>query len=134
MIGKMFIAAAAVLFLAAVVAEAAPPQGAVRGRLEQPRDPALEIQAKHNLDVAKWYFEKRKAYDGARDRLQEIIDTYPDFSRMDEVLFLLGEIHLKLSKEDRAVDYYNQLLKDYPSSEFAKKAQARLDELKSKSN
>lgn len=98
-----------------------------------PRDPAMEIAAKHNLDVARWYLTKRKAYEGARDRLQEIIDTYPDFSRMDEVIFLMGEAHLKLNKNERAVDYYNKLLKVYPDSEFAKKARARLDELKAES-
>ena len=83
--------------------------------MEPPRDPAMETAARHNL---------------ARDRLQEIIDTYPDFSRMDEVVFLMGEAHLKLKKNEKAVDYYNKLLKDYPGSEFARKARERLDELK----
>lgn len=98
--------------------------------IEPPRDAAMEIAAKHNLEVARWYLTKRKAYEGARDRLQEIIDTYPDFSRMDEVVFLMGEAHLKLAKNDKAVEYYTRLLKSYPDSEFAKKARARLDELK----
>lgn len=97
--------------------------------IESPRDPAMEIAAKHNLDVARWNVNKRKAYEGARDRLQEIIDTYPDFSRMDEVLFLMGEVHLKLGKSEKAADYYGKLLKAYPDSEFAKKSRARLDEL-----
>src|SRR5437762_1703932 len=85
-----------------------------------PRDSAMEVAAKHNLDVAKWYLIKRKAYDGARDRLQEIIDTYPEFSRIDEVIFLMGEAQLKLKKDDKAVEYYSKLLKEYPESEFAK--------------
>jgi len=98
--------------------------------IEAPRDAAMEIAAKHNLEVARWNVTKRKAYEGARDRLQEIIDTYPDFSRMDEVVFLMGEVFLKLGKSEKAADYYNTLLKDYPASEFAKKTRARLDELK----
>ena len=98
--------------------------------LESPRDPAREIAAKHNLDVARWSMTKRKAYEGARDRLQEIIDTYPEFSHMDEVLFLLGEIFTKTEKIDKATDSYNKLIKDFPDSEFAKKARERLDELK----
>ena len=97
--------------------------------IEAPRDQAKEIAAKHNLEVARWSFTKRKAYDGARDRLQEIIDTYPEFSRMDEVVFLMGEIHLKLGKPDKAADYYQKLLKDYPDSEFAKKTRERIAEL-----
>lgn len=98
--------------------------------IEAPRDAAMEIAAKHNLEVARWNVTRRKAYEGARDRLQEIIDTYPDFSRMDEVVFLMGEIYLKLGKPEKAGDFYNKLLKAYPESEFAKKTRARLDELK----
>ena len=100
--------------------------------IEAPRDAALEIAAKHNLEVARWNLVKRKAYEGARDRLQEIIDTYPDFSRMDEVDFLMGELHLKLGKNEKAAEYYSMLLKTYPESEFAKKARTRLDELNEK--
>jgi TolA-binding protein len=95
-----------------------------------PRDSTMEVAAKHNLEVARWYLVKRKAYEGARDRLQEIIDTYPEFSRIDEVIFLMGEAHLKLKKADKAGEYYNKLLKEYPESEFAKKARERLDEMK----
>ena len=98
--------------------------------IEAPRDAALEIAARHNLEVARWNLTKRKAYEGARDRLQEIIDTYPDFSRMDEVVFLMGELHLKLGKTEKAAEYYSKLLKAYPESEFGKKARTRLDELK----
>jgi outer membrane protein assembly factor BamD (BamD/ComL family) len=117
------------LTFAAVSNSASMTQGPVKP-LEGPRDAAKEIAAKHNLEVARWNLTKRKAYEGARDRLQEIIDTYPDFSRMDEVVFLMGEVFLKLGKNEVAVDYYKKLLKDYSSSEFAKKTQARLDELK----
>ncbi|HJZ66742.1 MAG TPA: outer membrane protein assembly factor BamD [Blastocatellia bacterium] len=121
-----------VIVLVTSIATATAAQGPGKP-MAPPRDPAMEIAAKHNLDVARWYLTKRKAYEGARDRLQEIIDTYPDFSRMDEVIFLMGEAHLKLNKNERAVDYYNKLLKVYPDSEFAKKARARLDELKAES-
>ena len=105
-------------------------QGPARGPVEAGRDPVLEISAKHNLETARWYITKRKAYEGARDRLQEIMDTYPEFSRMDEVLFWMGEVNLKLKKNDAAEDFFNKMLKAYPSSEFAKKAHERLDELK----
>ena len=132
MYGMKFIAR---IFLCAVVATSAFAtsafaQGPARGRIEQPRDEAMEVQAKHNLEVARWYITKRKAYEGALDRLQEIIDTYADFSRMDEVVFLMGEANLKLGKKDKAEDFYNKLLKVYPDSEFVKKTRARLDELK----
>jgi outer membrane protein assembly factor BamD (BamD/ComL family) len=125
---KFFAGTVAICLLASSVSALA--QVSARGRIEPPRDPILETTAKHNLDVARWYLTKRKAYEGARDRLQEIMEAYPEFSRMDEVLFLMGEGHFKLDEPDKAVDFMDKLLKDYPGSEFAKKARERLDKAK----
>ena len=122
-----FIFALTIVFASATAAAA---QGPASGPVEPARDQTKEMAAKHNLDVARYYLTKRKAYDGARDRLQEIIETYPDFSRMDEVVFLMGEAHSKLGKTETAVDYYNKLLKTYPDSELVKKARERLERLK----
>ena len=130
--GMKFIARVSIFafLVTASIASAAHGQGPARGRIEPIRDETMEVAAKHNLDIARYYLTKRKAYEGARDRLQEVIDTYPDFSRMDEVIFLMGEAHVKLGKNEKAIDYYEKLLKTFPESEFAKKARARLDELK----
>jgi outer membrane protein assembly factor BamD (BamD/ComL family) len=120
------------LFLAllACTAQSAYAQGPARGKVDAARDQVMETTAKHSLDVARWYLTKRKAYEGARDRLQEIIDTYPDFSRMDEVLFLMGEANLKLDKPAKATEYYDRVVKDFAGSEFVKRARERLTELK----
>ncbi|HYP29461.1 MAG TPA: tetratricopeptide repeat protein [Blastocatellia bacterium] len=115
----------AVFFICAGAANA---QGPAGGRIEPPRDTARETEAKHSLGVARWYLTKRKAYEGARDRLQEILDTYPEFSRIDEVMFLLGEAHLKLGKTGEASEFYNKLVEKYPGSEFVRKARERLEE------
>lgn len=126
-ITRFIIVAFAILTLCATVW---PQQGPARGRAEEMRDEALEIKAKHNLDVARYYLTRRKAYEGAKDRLLEILDIHPDFSKMDEVLFLLGEAYSKLDKKDEAVENYDKMLKQYPGSQFAKKAREQLDKLK----
>jgi tetratricopeptide (TPR) repeat protein len=105
-------------------------QGPVRGKLEPERDKVLEINSKHNLEVARWSINKRKAYKGGIDRLQEIINTHPEFSRMDEVLYWLGEAYVRLNEPEKAEPFYNKLLKDYPESEFVKKAKEQLDKFK----
>lgn len=109
-------------------------KGPVRGPIEARRDPELEAIAKHNLEVARWYITRRKAYEGALDRLKEIVETYPDFSHIDEVVFFMGEANLKMNKNDAAIDYYKKLMTEYPDSQWAKKARERLDELKVDSN
>ena len=103
-------------------------QGPSRGPGD--RDPELEVTQKHNLQVARWYLTKRKAYEGARDRLQEILDQAPNFSQIDEVIYLLGEANEKLRKPEIASTYYKRLIKDYPGSQFVKKARERLADIK----
>ena len=126
LMARTFVLVMAVAFFAG----AARAQGVARGPVEPAPDKEMELTAKHNLTVARYYLEKRKAYSGALDRLQEIRDNYASFSRMDEVLFLMGEANYKLNKPEKAGESYNQMLKDFPTSEFAKRARERLAELK----
>src|SRR5438552_971044 len=81
-------------------------QGVGRGPIATPRDPELEKQSLHSLEVARFYFKRKpdksdkknsleRLNKGIEDRLQEIIDTNPQFSKMDEVYFLLGEIYFR---------------------------------------
>jgi tetratricopeptide (TPR) repeat protein len=123
---KLFVAGLVIIVLG-VVGFA---QGPVKGKLDPERDNTLEIEAKHNLDVARWSITKRKAYKGGIDRLQEIIDTYPAFSRMDEVLYWMGEANFKLNNLEKAAEFYNKMLKEYPESELVKKAKEQLDKCK----
>lgn len=102
--------------------------GLQQQQLDLPRDPALEKEAKHNLEVAKFYL-KRKAYKAVSDRLLEIVYTYPKFSRLDEVLFILADSFIKLDNTDEATKFYQQLVKDFPDSEFSKESKKKLETL-----
>ena len=124
---KLYVA----IFFLAIASLAGFAQGPAKGKLDPDRDPLLEVQAKHNLEVARWSITKRKAYKGGLDRLQEIIETYPTFSRMDEVVYWMGEANFKLNEFEKAGEFYNKLLKAYPESEFVKKSQEQLEKIKS---
>jgi tetratricopeptide (TPR) repeat protein len=113
-------------------------QGGVgRGAVSAPRDPELEKQSAHNLDVARYYFKRKpgdkKDKDGwARlnkaviDRLQEIIDTNPNFARLDSVYFLLGDVYTRDNQTDKALECWSIIVKDYPDSEHLPEAKKRL--------
>jgi outer membrane protein assembly factor BamD (BamD/ComL family) len=90
----------------------------------------METHAKHDLSVARWYMDSRKAYAGARDRLKGIVDSYPEFSRVHEALFYLGQADEKLANNEEAASCYRKLIKDFPGSEYVKKAKDRLAVLK----
>ena len=113
------------------------------------RDPLLEVDAKHNLDVAKQYFLLKKAYKGVLERFEETYAAYPTFSRMDEFLYYAGmssyylsknkgkqKIDLKTEKDKEkfssanlkevAAAYLSEIVEKHPESKFRKDAEKTL--------
>src|ERR1044071_3770216 len=120
------------------------------------RDPLLEADAKHNLDVARQAFTPlKKAYKQVLLRFDETFVAYPDFSQMDEFLYLAGmssyylvegkgkqKLDLKSEKEmkrfapdklrEDAIAYLSMVVDKYPQSKFRPDAEKTLTELKAK--
>ncbi|CAN5438398.1 hypothetical protein BH10ACI1_BH10ACI1_14250 [soil metagenome] len=121
------------------------------------RDPILETDANHNLEAAQLYFKTRKAYKAVLLRFEETFAAYPDYSKMDEFLYLAAmssyylsenkgkqKIDMKtLSEEDQkkyapdklredAVAYFAMLVEKYPQSRFKAEAEKTLKEIQSK--
>jgi hypothetical protein len=131
--------ALAILVLAPAAARA---QGAAKQGPEIVRDPDMEQDSLHNLEVARQYFKLRKAYKASLGRCEEILAGNPTFSKIDEVLLLAGQSSLRLSENkgkqsvktatdklrEAARDYLSMLVNNYPDSKFKGMA---LEELKS---
>jgi outer membrane protein assembly factor BamD len=94
-----------------------------------------EIQdnlAMHNLQIARFYYDarykgKKGGLKGSQDRLKEILEKYPNFCLMDEVLFRYATTFQEEEEPDEAAKYYQQLVRDYPNSEFADKSKEQLN-------
>src|SRR5436305_4418797 len=62
-------------------------------------DTAMEADAKHNLDVARQAFSPlKKAYKQVILRFEETYAAYPDFTGIDEFLYLAGMSSYYLSE------------------------------------
>ena len=116
-------------------------QGPGRGPVSLPSDPELEKQSYHNLEVAKYYFYKRKPDKKDKDgwerlnkavegRLMEILDSNPNFGRTDDVYFMLGEVYKRMGDQDKAIQYWTRVTKEYPDSALKADVQKRLEEAK----
>jgi outer membrane protein assembly factor BamD (BamD/ComL family) len=129
-------------------------QGNVKLGPDVVRDPEMEKDALHNLEVARQYYKLRKAYVAALQRCEEVIAANPVFSRIDEILFIAGQSSLNLADSkgkqksdqyvihegdkkstlsadqfrEKARDYLSQLVNSYPDSKFRSEA---LESLKS---
>jgi outer membrane protein assembly factor BamD len=92
-----------------------------------------ENLAMHNLEVARFYYGRNEhnngGLKGAQSRLREILEKYPDFSYMDEVLMRLGDLYVQEEEPDEAAKYYQQVARDWPNSEFAEKAKDQLTKI-----
>lgn len=64
------------------------------------RDSELEKDSIHNLEVARHYFKLKKAYLAALKRCEEIDAGNPNFSKMDEVLYIAGQSSLRLAETE----------------------------------
>jgi outer membrane protein assembly factor BamD (BamD/ComL family) len=119
------------------------------------RDPDLEKDSMHNLEVARQYFKLRKAYVAALQRCEEVIAGNPTFAKIDEVLFIAGESSLNLAEgkgkqkpsayviheannkrtltaeefRENARNYLSQLINEHPQSPFRKQAEQDLQPL-----
>ena len=116
------------------------------------RDPDLERDSHHNLEVAKNYFKLKKAYVASLKRCEEIIAGNPNFAKIEEVLLMAGQSSLWLSQNkgkqspnlyvsfdggekktltseqfrEMGVGYLKKLINDYPDSPYARQAQEEL--------
>jgi len=115
-------------------------------------DPILEADAKHNLDVARQAYRLKKAYKGVLLRFEETYAAYPEFSNIEEFLYLAGmssyylsqnkgkqKVDLKSEKEKKfapaklredAVAYLSLLIEKNPQSQYKDEADKVLKELK----
>ncbi|MGB8507908.1 MAG: hypothetical protein WCD76_05875 [Pyrinomonadaceae bacterium] len=116
------------------------------------KDPEAEKDGKHNLEVARHYFKMKKAYFAAFKRMEELITGYPEFSQLDEALYIAGLSGLYLSEgkgkqavpknppalsqdyspdnlRDYSRGYLSRLVKEYPESKFRKEAEDALVQL-----
>ena len=111
---------------------------------QQCKDPIILTEAKtrleqvqdnlglHNLLIANYYYtlavdQKKGGLKGSQSRFREIIDKYPDFDFMDEVLYKLAVTYQVEEETDQAARYFQRIVSDYPNSEYVKKSVEQLE-------
>ena len=139
---KVLIITLIALAVFVVAPAAARAQGGAKQGPDVVRDPDMEKDSLHNLEVARQYFTLRKAYKASLARCEEIIAGNPTFSKIDEVLLIAGQSSLRLSENkgkqsvktatdklrEDARGYLSMLVNNYPDSRFRDEA---LEDLKS---
>ena len=108
------------------------PQSQLKPYVQERLDEVQENLAMHNLQIGNFYYKvkyetKKGGLKGAQSRYKEIVEKYPNFSYMDEVLFRLATTYQQEEEPDEAAKYYQQILREHPNSEFGEKARDQLN-------
>jgi outer membrane protein assembly factor BamD len=108
------------------------PQSTLRPDAEARLRETQDSLAMHNLQVARFYYDTRYVHNklglrGAQDRLKEILEKYKNFCLRDEVLFRTGVTYQQEEEPDEAAKYFQELVRDFPNSEYVDKAKDQLN-------
>ncbi len=101
-------------------------------RLQEHLRVVKEEIADSHLVIARFYFrhrfnEQKGSTVGASSRLTAIIEKNPHYSKLDQVLSLLGELNIATGKLDQAAECYQRIIRDFPASQLAGEASFQLN-------
>ncbi|HEY4640260.1 MAG TPA: outer membrane protein assembly factor BamD [Thermoanaerobaculia bacterium] len=85
--------------------------------------------AKHEHMIARYYI-KRGSYFAALQRLNALVDSYPNYTDRDAVFYDLGSALTGLGRNNEAKLYFERVISEFPKSDYADKARRRLNATK----
>lgn len=84
-----------------------------------------KLLAEHEMYVSDFY-AKRDHFAGAANRLEVLVKSYDASGLVDDALFKLHDLYLKLKQPEKAKDALRRIVERAPESSAAKKAQQML--------
>jgi outer membrane protein assembly factor BamD len=105
------------------------PNSNLRAEAMTKRQETLDRLAKHEHLVAKFYM-KRGSHNAAVQRLNFLIDTYPNYADRAGAFYDLGNSLSRLGRNGEARLYFERVITEFPQSEYAASAKKRLSDTK----
>lgn len=90
-----------------------------------------EKLAEHMLLIGKHYY-RVKAYKASTSRLLEVLTSFPNYSKKDQLYFYIGDSYYKWGKIEESIPYFTKVISDFPKSKWAKKALEKLSKKEKK--
>ena len=97
----------------------------VRSLLREARDRLSES----SYLVGRFYY-RNNFYNGAIDRFQSILEDDPGYTRRDVIYYHLADCFVAVNRLDEALPLYQQLVSEFPDTEYLAEANERISELR----
>lgn len=105
------------------------PRNPFKDLIELRIEKCRNIIADYEFLVGEFYMNKG-SYKAAIGRFETVIQKFPDYKKMENVLLDLGICYKKSGEPEKAEMYLGRLIEKYPNSRFAAQAQKELSSLK----
>ena len=105
------------------------PNSALKGEATARRQEVLDRLARHEHIVARFYI-KRRSWNAAVQRLNFLIDAYPNYNDRAGAFYDLGSALNRLGRNGEARLYFERVVTEFPQSEYAELAKRRLSDTK----
>lgn len=76
--------------------------------------------AEHEFGVGHFYLRMRNPF-GATQRLEELLENFPEYPERDKVLYYLAQAYRMTKKEEEADNTIERLREEYPDSQYLAK-------------
>jgi outer membrane protein assembly factor BamD len=105
------------------------PKSPLRPEMDKRIQDVLDRLAKHDHIIARYYI-KRHSFNAAVQRLNGIVELYPNYGERDGVFFDLGTALSGLGRTAEARLYFERVMAEFPRSTYAGKAKQKLGSMK----
>lgn len=105
------------------------PNSSLRPEADKRLQEVVDRLAQHEHIVARFYI-KRKSYTAAVQRLNSMVEQYPNYRDRAGVFYDLGRALSGLGRNAEARLYYERVISEFPKSDYAAQAKQRLTSLK----
>lgn len=104
------------------------PNSDYREEAEEKLQEALDRLARSEHLVARFYM-KRRSWTASVNRLNDLLEHYPDYSRRDEVFYDLAVSLQGLGRDGEARLWLERVITEFPQSETAARAKEKLRDI-----
>lgn len=107
------------------------PRNPYREVLELRIEKSRNIIAGGEFIIGEFYY-KKNSYHAAINRLEGLLQQFPDYKRGDEAMLLLAKSYKAAGMTEKARETFNRLIETYPSSRLTSEAKKEIGRLKSR--